>query len=948
MMRRLLLTGYMMAAVCGAMAQGTPFLKNYTSDIYQAQDINFDINVAKDGTVYAANFEGLLYYDNAIWRILHTSNFSGVTRITVTYIDKHDVLWVGGYNYFGRVNHRENGELYLQRIGDNDLMGEVSEIWEKDDVLRFFVNNGHVCEVRNDSIKVIQTVTKGIRGIGFMDIVDPESIEQEQDALVLTDITHVEPLEQGLFAKIKKNRGIIVTDENDREVYTITEKEGLANNNVSWINYDGHGVLWGASENGLFSISIPSAYTHFTENEGLKGSVLSIEEYNGQMYVGTIYGLFRLEGRTFQRVGNISHACWAQVKSIYGLLAATSDGIYGVFPDGSIRQLSMDSSTALLIDHDQVYSGEISGVYLTHTVTGARKKVCNLEKVTKIIKDTKGTIWLQSMYGEVWYKKAHEEEFKPFKERDATEEVVATLVQTKDKLLYVKAADAIPFPYPLFSYTDNTGVTWLTNHEGKNLYRWKDGQRLRDLDQMLFPLSNTNVRAFFLGDDKMWIGGDDGLTVIDTSVNDPAMLTTERLLIRSITIGNDHILWGGYGEMPSELPDLSNKSRNLRFVFSLDHEAMFGETVYRHQLNDGGWSAWADDHDAEYLSLSPGDYTFRVQARDAFGLESEVVSIHFRVKYPFYLRWYMNILYVILIGILTYAYSRLRMRKLEKDKILLEKIVDERTAEVRKAQNELVKQEKMATVGKLTKGLIDRILNPLNYINNFSKLSEGLVKDIEANIDDEKDKMDVENYEDTKDVLGMLAGNLKKVGEHGQNTTRTLKAMEEMLKDRTGGIVKTNLIHIIQQNEEMVGNYYANDISQHQIQTVFDYPSEPVFVMANPELISKVFMSLIGNSLYAVVKKLNQTSFQPVVSLQVQTDKDNITITIHDNGTGIEEQNLEKVFDPFFTTKTTGEASGIGLYLSHDIIQNLGGHISVNSVKDEFTDFTITLPTIKE
>ena len=85
-------------------------------------------------------------------------------------------------------------------------------------------------------------------------------------------------------------------------------------------------------------------------------------------------------------------------------------------------------------------------------------------------------------------------------------------------------------------------------------------------------------------------------------------------------------------------------------------------------------------------------------------------------------------------------------------------------------------------MGKLTQGLIDRILNPLNYINNFSKLSQGLVKDVTANIEDEKDHMDEEIYEDTMDVLDMLKGNLEKVSEHGANTTRTLKAMEEMLK----------------------------------------------------------------------------------------------------------------------------------------------------------------------
>ena len=67
-------------------------------------------------------------------------------------------------------------------------------------------------------------------------------------------------------------------------------------------------------------------------------------------------------------------------------------------------------------------------------------------------------------------------------------------------------------------------------------------------------------------------------------------------------------------------------------------------------------------------------------------------------------------------------------------------------------------------------------------------------------------------------------------------------------------------------------------------------------------------------------------------------------LKIRDNGIGIEEKILSKIFDPFFTTKTTGEAAGVGLYLSREIIQNHGGDISVQSVKDEYTEFMITLP----
>ncbi len=319
--------------------------------------------------------------------------------------------------------------------------------------------------------------------------------------------------------------------------------------------------------------------------------------------------------------------------------------------------------------------------------------------------------------------------------------------------------------------------------------------------------------------------------------------------------------------------------------------------------------------------------------------QSEIVSIAFSITPPFYKQWYMNLVYLLVILAISYALFQLRLRKLEKDKIRLEEMVQERTAEV-------VRLEKMATAGKLTQGLIDRILNPLNYINNFAKLSEGLVKDVKANVEDEKDHMDEENYEDTLDVLDMLGGNLQKVGEHGQNTTRTLKAMEEMLKDRSGGIIKTELTFILKQNKEMMEKYYAQEIADHHIRLVFDIPEEEVPIQANPEQLSKTFMSVFANSIYAIVKKAQRTAYEPELSAKVTLAAKTITIVIRDNGIGIEETIINKIFDPFFTTKPTGEASGVGLYLAHEVIQNHGGDIRVNSVKDEYCELTITLPAL--
>jgi signal transduction histidine kinase/ligand-binding sensor domain-containing protein len=964
-MKRAILYGMMMFYACMAVAQGIPFIKNYTPKDYHAHNRNFDVITTNDGSVFVANFEGLLYYDNVEWRTIHTP---GITRITVVYGDKNNDVWTGGYNYFGKLQRKANGELYLKTINNQgQFRGEVQEIWEDDNgELNFFVNDGKIYGVKDDKVFVKKKISQENLSIGLSDVINLDELIHEGKAEVQSDITYREPLGNGLVAAIKRGEGLIITDNNGKELYTITEANGLCTNSIVLIAYDGHGKLWGATDNGIFSIAIPSAFSRFTRNEGLTEEVLSIAEFNGKKYIGTIDGLFRQDGMQFVNVGIGNHSCWQLEKTPQGLLAATSNGIFCIASNGAVRLLSNMGSTAILDLETEILSGEMDGLYSINKITNARKKISNLEKVSKIIKDKQGVIWLQNIYGEVWCRQNDNKEFRPF---SAHTENIATIVEENGSVTVVDADAEKPFPYPQFSFMDPKGVTWLTNSEGKSLYRWKDNKELDDLKYLLRPIDNVSIRAMLVKDKEVWLGNDDGFTIINTAFSDPAYQSHPKLLIRSIKLKNDSVIWGGYGEMPTQLPLLSNKENGISFTYSLDFTPMIGETLYRYQVNNERWSNWTDDQDISFPNLPSGSYTIRFQGRDGFGRETEVVSIDFEIESPFYLKWYMNLLYLIITAICVYGVIRLRLLKLEKDKQRLEKVIQERTAEVVKqkdeiqeksnslekaldelhsAQNQLIRQEKMATVGKLTQGLIDRILNPLNYINNFSKLSEGLVKDIEANIEDEKDNMSEDNYEDTVDVLDMLKGNLQKVGEHGVNTTRTLKAMEEMLKDRTGGVVEMDLTTVLRQDEEMVGKYYAEEIKQYHIATKFNYPESGLMIRGNAEQLSKTIMSMIGNAIYAIVKKAQRKPYDAALSLDATLADGMVTLVIRDNGIGIEEKIINKIFDPFFTTKTTGEASGIGLYLSHDVIQNYGGNISVESVKDEYTQFTITLPTITE
>ena len=172
--------------------------------------------------------------------------------------------------------------------------------------------------------------------------------------------------------------------------------------------------------------------------------------------------------------------------------------------------------------------------------------------------------------------------------------------------------------------------------------------------------------------------------------------------------------------------------------------------------------------------------------------------------------------------------------------------------------------------------------------------------------------------------------------------------MEEMLKDRSGGIVAMNLTALLHQNEEMVRKYFDPEIKQYGIHTTFDIPSQAIEINGNAQQLSKTFMNMLSNAVYAVAKKSQRTPqgthYQPEISLRTRLDDNQLTLVFRDNGIGIEQGIINKIFDPFFTTKTTAEASGVGLYLSHEIIQNHGGTITVESEKNQYTEFIITLP----
>ena len=876
-----------------ASAQGLPLIRNYTAAEYGGHNRCFDIEIGDDGTVFVANFEGLLYYDRSRWRIIHTPDIS---RVTVVYRAADNTVWVGGYNFLARVQRHDNGELYMERVGKTGLFeGEVLEIFEDDGRLEFVVSDNCLYEVKGAGGQAPDIVRKQHMNTNFninidANVLSVDALKKGSGKVLLEDITATVALDGGLQVKVKKDQGLIIADSLGRDLYTITEANGLCSNQVAYVAYDGHGVLWGATMHGIFSIELPSVYSYILPKDGLAGEVQAFAPFDGKMYVGGTNGLFAVQSYQLRHIPEISNICWTLCQYHDRLLAGTSSGIYRISRGGGVERMTSVATTAMFVDGDRIYAGEPDGLWV-YDEAGQRQRINDLPHVMQIDKDARGRLWCRNVNGE---------------------------------------------------------SRWVGQAAGKADGVVADGTEdpLKDLpDYLLRPVGGFEMTAHYRHGSQLWIGGDEIVASIATDKRHLTRLSDCRSIrFRSIVMGNDSVLWGGYGDIPAQLPKLDSDEGHLRFYYALDYTPLSGSTLYRYKLDNNQWSAWSERQDVEFLNLSHGYYTLSIQAQLANGELSEVASIDFSIAYPLLMRWYMVLFYFIFFICIVYLLFRYRLKRLQREKGKLEQIVEERTADLRTAQHELIRQEKMATVGKLTEGLVDRILNPMNYIINFSKMSNNLLKDLREDIELNKDVIDKDDYDDAQDVLGMLGENLASVERYGQNTTRILKAMEEMLKDRTGGYTDMDLLPVLQQCEQMLNNYFAKEKEQYGVSTVFALPDGPMPLYGNPTLLSKTVMGLLGNSVYAVVKKARKTSYQPEVTLTATNDDTHYTLKVRDNGTGIDEKNIDKIFDPFYTTKTTDEAAGVGLYLSREIIQNHGGDISVTSVKDEYTEFTVTLP----
>jgi two-component system NtrC family sensor kinase len=240
----------------------------------------------------------------------------------------------------------------------------------------------------------------------------------------------------------------------------------------------------------------------------------------------------------------------------------------------------------------------------------------------------------------------------------------------------------------------------------------------------------------------------------------------------------------------------------------------------------------------------------------------------------------------------------------------LEAKVEKRTQEIKQMQTQLIRSEKLVSLGRLVAGITHEINNPLTGILMF------------ANLTNSSPKLDPSLKSDVDVIIN-----------EAQRCAKIVKGLLDFSRESIPKKQPASLNKVMEVTLALIGR----QSSFHNINIVRDYREDLPLIPIDENQMEQVFINILLNASQSMVGGGS-------IGIKTYTENEEFAcIKISDTGAGISEENLGKIFDPFFTTKTD-KGMGLGLSVSYGIVERHGGTIEVQSKVNEGTIFTVKLP----
>ena len=266
--------------------------------------------------------------------------------------------------------------------------------------------------------------------------------------------------------------------------------------------------------------------------------------------------------------------------------------------------------------------------------------------------------------------------------------------------------------------------------------------------------------------------------------------------------------------------------------------------------------------------------------------------------------------------------------------VALTRQLEKALGDLREAQDRLVHEEKLASLGRLTARVSHELQNPLNFVINFSLLADELASSLRPHLAES----------DARALLDDLTRNVSRVVEHGRRADAIVRGMREHAGAEPEAPARPVGLN------RLVERYAERALATHDAPAPMERRYQPRAgrVVAVPERLGRVVEALVTNALDAVAERARggDAAYRPAIGVATRRTGDDVEIVVTDNGGGIAPTDRARLFEPLFTTRSTRDGhAGLSLSLAYEIVRAHGGTISIDDV-DEGSALTVRLPAV--
>ena len=692
----------------------------------------------------SANEKGKLEYQS-LMPLLDTSywDFKGVWQTSVGdkgvyfrssndifyYHDNQFSVWQGSYSYGDYVD----GQYYawsrrkglMAQVGDSleYVLGHEAYPLSSIRFILPFQNKLLIGTQTNGLFTYNPKSTDASLAFQEFDMGDWEKIKNVQiyRGIILPD-NHI--------ALATRQSGLFILNQEGKIKSIFDIKAGLMDENVRHAYHpEGSNQIWLALNKGIALVEYNSSIQFFDSTFGIEGSIEELFWYpetgkDRKLYLLGSLGTYRFENGLFRLLD--SDQSWNYL--IYKTPDESETKLI-ISCTGSIKELSNDKlqkvnssnrgTNYTLLQSKQypnkVYIGTLYGVTSMRYENGKwinEGKVSDMkEQVRDIYEETNGDLWLDLRFGGPAFIKG--DSARVFGSQDGLPSVV-DFFQYNEKLYfqvedgffdYNSSQNAFEVVHPFglkgksidISYTDHQNNVWISgNHSSPFFSIYKPiSENTYSIDSIsLKSIAHLNTSILFVDKENVtWIVNSKGLYRYE-AIDDINYFEKHITTINSIKTGKNKALYHGYGEYPPET-ELNYNDNSVRFEYRSSYYMYPENLQFSYQLIglENSWSDWSNENYKEFNNLSEGDYTFQVKSRNIYNQESDITSYSFKIFPPWYRTWYAYLSYFLGFVLTVYFIVKWNTRRLKLENEKLERVIDERTSEIKTQNEELQLQQ---------------------------------------------------------------------------------------------------------------------------------------------------------------------------------------------------------------------------------------------------------------